>query len=92
MKDINDLQAGEPPVKTDGRAARALLGRRMTPAERQERSRLLRFVALSDRLEGAESALELIDYAVTHRNPDLEAGLASMRAHLTGLRTLLKQL
>lgn len=91
MKDINDLETRELPVKVDGRALRAILGRRMTPAERQERSRLLRSVALVERLDGADEALRLIDFAATHRNPDLEAGIAGLRAHLAGLRVLLKQ-
>ena len=88
MKDADDRKTRELRLVRAG--PKPILGRNMTPAERQERSRLLRAAALGERLDEAESALRLIRHEIVRTTPDLDAALAALEAHLAGLRTLLK--
>jgi hypothetical protein len=89
VKDADDRKTRELHlVRSPGR--KPILGRNMTPAERQERSRLLRAAAVGHRLDEADGALRLIRHELHRTSPDLDAAVAALEAHLAGLRTLLK--
>jgi hypothetical protein len=88
VKQEGDRRTRELPVTLRG--PKPILGRNMTAAERQERSRLLRATAVAERLDEAEGALRLIRHELHRTTPDLDVALAGLEAHLAGLRQLLK--
>lgn len=86
MKQAEDQLTRELPVTRRG--PKPILGRTMTLAERKERSRLLRAVAIREHFDQADTALRLVRHEVPRMTPELDAALGLVEAELAALRFL----
>ena len=82
-----DEPEGDPAPKP-GR--KAIIGRPLTPAERQERRRLIRSVQLAEHFDQAEAAISLVRHEINRSTPELDLALATLEERLAALRAYVK--
>ena len=82
-----DEQSGADPAPAPAKPGRkAIIGRPLTPAERQERRRLMRAVQLAEHFDQAEAAISLVRHEINRSTPELDLALATLEERLQALR------